>query len=109
MITDLHEEGLSFTSDASDIRTDDLVRVDFSADVADRRVQIHGSPESSGRHRCPATRGTSVAPSSGIAIQIAATSSTCVTSGSRATIAPTSSSRPSSSRIHLADGLASIA
>ncbi|MGA0979464.1 MAG: glycosyltransferase family 2 protein [Candidatus Nanopelagicales bacterium] len=42
VITDLHEEGLSFTSDASDIHTDDLVRVDFSADVADRRVQIHG-------------------------------------------------------------------
>ena len=42
VITDLHEDGLSFESESSDIHTDDLVRVDFSADVADRRVQIHG-------------------------------------------------------------------
>ncbi len=42
VITDLHEEGLSFTSQGSGIHVGNLARVEFGADVADRHVNIRG-------------------------------------------------------------------
>lgn len=42
IITDLHEDGLSFRSEPNGIHVGDLVRVEFRADVAEGPVQIHG-------------------------------------------------------------------
>lgn len=42
VITDLHEEGLSFESETSGINFGDLVTVEFQADLPEGPVEIHG-------------------------------------------------------------------